>query len=174
MIIKDIPEFNGLYKATNNGQVFSFTKKLNGKPMKLWVRKDGYVQVQIKIKQKVYNRLVHVLVDRAFNGPIENGYEINHKDGNKQNNSIDNLERVTRKENIKHAIKNNLWNPCWGENHRSAKLKKEDVIKIKKLASEAKTNNRYKHGFLKQISELFNVHVTTIKKIANNETWKRL
>jgi hypothetical protein len=171
---KKIPEFFGLYEATTDGQILSFTSKLKGNPMKQYVRKDGYVQVQIRIKQKSKNRLVHILVDRAFNGEIPKGYEINHKDGNKQNNSIENLERVTRKENIRHAIENKLWNPCSGEKHPSAKLKNVDVIQIKELAKNAKISSKYKYGFFKETAQKFNVHPDAIKRIARNKTWKTL
>lgn len=171
---KKIPEFFGLYEATTDGRILSFTSKLKGKPMKQYVRKDGYMQVQIKLKQKPKNCLVHILVDRAFKGDIPNGYEINHKDGNKQNNSIENLERVTRKENIRHAIENKLWNPCSGEKHSFAKLKRVDVIQIKELAKNAKISSKYKYGFFKQTAQKFNVHPDAIKRIVKNKTWKTL
>lgn len=173
MEIKDIPEFFGIYKATSDGQILSFTTKMNGKAMKLNKRKDGYLQVQIKIKQKVHNRLVHTLVDRAFNGEINSKYEINHKDGNKLNNKFKNLERVTRKENVRHAIENGLWNPCRGEAHRSAKLTEEKVMQIKKEAIACKVNKRYKYGFIKETANKFNVNISTIKKILNNKTWQK-
>jgi hypothetical protein len=173
MEIRDIPEFCGLYKATSDGQILSFTTKLNGKAMKLNKRKDGYLQVQIKIKQKVHNRLVHVLVDRAFNGEINSQHEINHKDGNKLNNKFENLERVTRQENVRHAIKIGLWNPCRGEAHRSAKLTEEKIIQIKEEATACKVNRRYKYGFIKETANKFNVNVSTIKRILNNETWRK-
>ena len=48
---------------------------------------------------------VHRVVWESFHGPIPDGYEINHKDCNKKNNRIDNLELVTHKENMDHAVR---------------------------------------------------------------------
>jgi hypothetical protein len=49
-------------------------------------------------------KYVHRLVYESFRGPIPDGLEINHIDGNKKNNSLENLEAVTRKQNLHHAV----------------------------------------------------------------------
>lgn len=69
--------------------------------------KNGYLAVSLWMDGLQYPRYVHRLVVEAFNGEI-NGFEINHIDGNKQNNKLSNLEVVTSTENKKHAYKNNL------------------------------------------------------------------
>lgn len=65
-------------------------------------RKDGYCQIHAKGDRFYY---LHRLVYEAHRGPIPAGLEINHKDLNKQNNALDNLEAVTHAENIRHAIR---------------------------------------------------------------------
>lgn len=64
----------------------------------------GYYQVKLRFSKKRFNRYIHRLVWETFIGIIPDGYEINHIDHNKQNNSLDNLELVTHSENLKKAF----------------------------------------------------------------------
>lgn len=103
-IYKDIPNYKGLYQVSNFGNVKSI---FNEKLLKPYVRKTGYVHVLLSKdgKRKCYT--IHKLVMLAFVGE-SNGLDVNHIDGNKQNNKLDNLEYCTRKENSKHAWKTGL------------------------------------------------------------------
>ena len=76
------------------------------KPYKTNNKNKRYLRVGLGRGCKKY---VHRLVADAFIGPCPAGKQINHKDGNPQNNSINNLEYVTPKENIEHAIENRLF-----------------------------------------------------------------
>ncbi len=72
------------------------------------IHHSGYILYRLAKNKKYYNRTVHILVAKAF---IDNPFkktQVNHIDGNKQNNSVDNLEWVTPSENIQHAFKLNL------------------------------------------------------------------
>jgi hypothetical protein len=115
---KEIPGFDGLYFANENGQIKSadrqrkivsngkqsfYTRK--GKILKPCLNSNGYYCVSISDKsQKERVYVVHRLVAKTFLENPENKQQINHKDGNKLNNSVENLEWATAKENIDHAF----------------------------------------------------------------------
>lgn len=73
---------------------------------------------------------IHRLVCEAFYGLIEKDIEVNHLNGNKSDNNLDNLELVTRSENIKHAYANNLAKGKPGETNSQSKLSNEDYYQI--------------------------------------------
>lgn len=96
----------------------------------------GYVQVQLYRNGKPENRQVHRLVAEAFIGPREAGFEPNHKDGDKTNNTPSNLEWLTRSDNMIHAYATGLRKPAnlpTGEDHHGAKLTDEQVREIRQL-----------------------------------------
>ena len=89
------------YSVDTNGMVYS--KK--GKPLKYSLNHSGYCIVNFMVNGKRKGFAIHTLVARQFitNNDI-NKTQVNHKDGDKTNNHIDNLEWVTPKENTQHAI----------------------------------------------------------------------
>ena len=89
------------YEVSANGQVRNRTTK---KILKGRLSKNGYLQVSIKIDatQKFCNRYIHRLVALHFIQNPNNKREVNHIDGNKENNTLSNLEWVTSSENQKH------------------------------------------------------------------------
>ena|ERR1700722_16286860 len=74
------------------------------------ITKHGYCHIRISHgkHQSGKHYLVHMLVMRTFVGPKPEGLQINHIDGNKMNNCVSNLEYVTARENIAHAIRTGL------------------------------------------------------------------
>jgi len=72
------------------------------------IKNNKYSIVTISIKGKRKSKSIHRLVAEAFIPNPENKPQVNHIDGNKQNNSISNLEWVYAKENVQHSIKNKL------------------------------------------------------------------
>ena len=124
-IWKDIRGFEGLYQVSNLGRVKSLERWITyiqtnqhdkiGKevhqkmPSRLLTprkTKSGYLRVQMCNK----DFYIHRLVCANFIRPLKPKEEVNHKDGNKANNRLDNLEIVTRVENQNHAIRNGLNN----------------------------------------------------------------
>lgn len=102
-IWKDIKGYEGLYQVSNLGRVRSKTKLLH-----LNTNTYGYKHVTLSKGNVKKTILVHRLVASSF---IENPIglpQINHKDGDKSNNTVGNLEWVTQGENNRHAIKTNL------------------------------------------------------------------
>lgn len=116
-IIKDFP----MYKINDKGIVFSRYKPKTGviwdkwTPIK-WVldKSTGYFLVTLCNKGVCKNQFIHRLLAQAFISNPENKPQVNHIDGNKQNNDLSNLEWVTAKENTHHAIKIGLttFNAC--------------------------------------------------------------
>jgi len=106
---------------------------------------------------------VHRLVAIAFIPNPENKPEINHKDGNKQNNHVDNLEWCTRKENIDHAFRLGL-SSNKGEKNPRSKLNWDSVNKIRNL---------YNTGLYTQnkLAEMFGVSQSPINKLLNYKNW---
>lgn len=98
-IFKPIPDTENRYFVSNTGKV----KNAKG-IMKLYKRKDGYLVICLRIKGKSIQKYVHTLVAKTFLPTKLKGQEVNHKDGNKQNNALENLEYCTKSENVKHSF----------------------------------------------------------------------
>ncbi len=177
-IWKDIKGYEGHYQISNYGRVLSLSKwRKNGytgylskeKYLKPYTNFRGVKNV-ILVKDGIKKgKTVHSLVLRSFISNPENKPCCNHKDCNPSNNHIDNLEWCTYKENIQHAMKNNLmdWSfVCYGEKHGKSKLKEKDVIEIK-----IRLKNR-EHA--KDICKIYNVHNATIWQIDKGNNWKHI
>lgn len=94
------------YQISNEGRVWSKKHQIYLKPR---INKSGYYQVcMMCINGKIKTEVIHRLVAINFIPNPDNLPQVNHKDGNKLNNNIDNLEWCTAKENTKHAYDNNL------------------------------------------------------------------
>jgi hypothetical protein len=93
-------------EVSNKGRV----RKDGVKYLNLHVHKTGYVIVSINGK----NQYLHCVVWKAFNGDISEGYELDHIDCNKLNNSLYNLELVTHQENMKRAYHNGCFKNFFG------------------------------------------------------------
>ena len=131
-----------------------------GKILKGTVR-HGYHFVYTGNKQE----RTHRLVAEAFLGEVRDGFEVNHKDGNKANNELSNLEWCTRAENTKHGHRTKLINN-FGERNGRAKLTESDIFKIRVLA-----NIGHKH---RSLSEQFKVSKSNIDKIVKMKIWKNI
>lgn len=116
-IWKDIKDYEGLYKISNLGRV------KNKKNYILKLRKDrkGYLIAYLYKKQKMKCKKVHRLVAQAFIENNNNKPQINHINGLKEDNKVENLEWVTPSENINHAYKKGLHKKYYGSNHNNAR-----------------------------------------------------
>lgn len=102
----DILGFENNYMVSNTGQVKNKNTERILKPTK---GKDGYLRVDLRIGDKRKNATVHRVLMESFFGATD--LDVNHKDGNKSNNNINNLEFCTRRENLIHALDNDLRKP---------------------------------------------------------------
>lgn len=124
-IWKPVPDYEDYYHASNLGRIKSLARQYKGSMGRICNKKERILKPGLcgssKHKDKRYhfivtsidavkkNRYVHQMVYEAFNGIYDKEiYEINHKDGNKQNNNLSNLELVTPLENMAHAIHKGL------------------------------------------------------------------
>lgn len=120
--------------------------------------KAGYYIVNLHIDKKRKKMYVHRIVALCYIDNPENKATVNHKDGDKSNNSVKNLEWLTQIDNAKHA-----WSS--GLNNNSFKLNKNQVDEIKYLYSNTKTSHR-------ELALKYNVTHTQIYNILNNKSWK--
>lgn len=150
------------YNIYNNGSIASIThftkhnQRYKGKVLKPITNQNGYLYVSIRNKNNKYVRcLIHRLVAIAFIPNPNNLKEVNHINGIKTDNRVENLEWVSREDNIRHAYKNNLI----------------------KLENRSKGQDKYKHpivqlkngvvikefGSIKQASRELGIYASTIK-----------
>ena len=93
---RDVVGFEGKYRVSSHGRVWSNKRK---KYLKPFPNKDGYLLVDLGS----HTYTVHKLVVLSFMGEIPKWLEINHKDENKQNNRVSNLEICTRQYNVEYS-----------------------------------------------------------------------
>ena len=128
-IWRDVVGYEGLYQVSNFGRVKSFQKN-KVKILKSNVGIGGYLRVILCKDFDKKNCFVHVLVAKAFIPNPEGKKQVNHRDGNKENNLVSNLEWMTPKENIKHAFYTGLRKS--GCKHFRAKFAAEQVREIRR------------------------------------------
>lgn len=104
-IWKDIPGYEGHYQASNLGRIRSL-KYNEVRILKPGENGWGYYLVNLYLNNVKKTSSVHRLTWTAFNGQIPEGLEINHKDEDKTNNSLANLELVTPSQNINYGTRN--------------------------------------------------------------------
>lgn len=161
VIWKDIEGFEGIYKISSEGTVVGIPRNgTNGGVIKRFKTTNGYEEHELFKGGKRYRKYVHRLIATYFISNPENKPFVNHIDGNKLNNNIENLEWVTNKENIEHAAKIGLMRS--GENHPYAKLTDQEVLEIRDL---------YKHKIYiqRELSEIYGVSRSTMNWIVHNK-----
>jgi hypothetical protein len=165
---KDIPGFEGRYKVSNHGRVYSYVRG-NGRYLKPQDR-DGYLvvflfpKVESGYRQEKWD--VHRLVMLAFVGPLPEGFHTNHKNGIRTENLLENLEYVTPKENSRHAADVlGIVLGTRGEAHGKAKLTVEIVRMMRR---------EYRRGS-KQVAGWAEKYSTTTRSIYAalcGDSWK--
>lgn len=157
----------GTYEVASNGSIRRAKATVGssiGKILKPALhKKSGYFCVTLCLVEGNKRLGVHQVVAEAFLGPCPKGKEVNHKDLNKANNKIRNLEYLTRRKNILHAVANGHWVDNRGEKSGSAKLSWQKVNKIR-----AKYNLGYSP---KKLAARYGVGLTTLWNVLQNKTW---
>lgn len=159
---KQIPS-SQLHRISNKGVVIN-ERGLTVKPYLA----SKYLCIKLKRPNKIVRatRLIHRLVWEAFREPIEKGMWVNHKDGNKLNNHIDNLEVGTPSYNHCHARDVLKRKYVQGAESAMRKLSSEGVEVVKLL---------YAQGWSQaKIARAFDVSAPCISYIISGKTWKKL
>ena len=165
-----IARYDEVYEVSNYGQVRR-TVNRHGNPCGkvLAVRLDvkRYVHVYLFYNSKPQPAKVHRMVAMCF-VPNPNNYpQVNHKDGNKQNNHCDNLEWVTNDMNMKHAVEHGL--RARAAANKRTKLTEEQVLQIRHLYKR----NSSTHGTT-ALARLYGVSAEAISNIVHRITWRHL
>jgi hypothetical protein len=174
------PKCIGYYLVSTFGRVKSVEREIyreykNGKKdmmktkeriMKMTLTFDGYHQLCVRIEGKVVCVRTHRFVAETFIPNLENKPEVNHKDGIKTHNFVDNLEWVTAKENVRHAFDTGLNNIQKGENARNVKLTDEKVLEIKIKLKDGASQ--------KELANEYGVGQATISNINTGYTWSHV
>lgn len=152
------------YSVSSEGRVISH-KFGRDRVMKPHKNADGYRQVALSMQDGRKDAMVHRLVAEAFIGiPPTPAHQINHKDGQKQNNRVANLEWVTHKENMQHSFRVLGNKTGRGERHASAKLTEDQVRDIR--------SRPVVHGSQIRLAREFGVSKSNIWAIRSGETWR--
>jgi len=173
---KELNDFIGLHKYKINSEGV-IRNKITKAVKYLNTTKTGYSEVSAKCKSLGINRnkvlyKVHRLVAKLFIPNPNNLPEVNHKDGNKKNNCVSNLEWVSRLENMQHASKNNLLKSVEGSLNPNAKLDEDTVRNICDDYQNKMTINEVmtKYNITKNIAgKIF--YRTSWIKISSNYKW---
>lgn len=139
-IWKDVVGYEGYYQVSNLGRIKSLERRINSsvgtrvvKPQykKYFINDKGYYTVNLSLKGKNKTISVHRIVSKAFIPNPENKPAVNHKDMNKLNNSLENLEWVTYQENTNHALENHSLGHNLFKYHNTNNAIKRGIKKIR-------------------------------------------
>ena len=164
-IWKDVKGFP-YYEISNYGRVKSKKQSLP-KILRSGISRSGYSSVTLFKQGRRFYFSVHRLVLEDFVGLCPLGYESNHKNGIKTDNRLENLEWVTHSENQAHAYKKGLISRV-GESapFGGAKLKKENVLEIRKLAE--------KGVYQRIIAERFGITRGHVSALVKRRYWSHI
>lgn len=172
---KEVEGYNGVYKVNEKGVVKSITHylvgrkgsgKQTGRTLKQQKSIKGYMRVSLSLNNKRFNTSAHRLVALSFIPNPENKPQVNHKNGIKDDNRVENLEWCTNSENQIHAIKNNLTNQTYAESHHMSKLTNIQVLNARELFRLGSAN--------KDLAMIYGVSTPAMSKILTNQTYINL
>jgi len=157
--------YEGLYEVSNHGRV----RRVAGGPgtwaghmLRDTPSGKGYRKVQFRVGGRAHQVGLHRVVAAAFLGPCPDGYEVNHRDGDKTNNRPSNLEYVTPLGNAQHASRTGLLRT--GERHQNSKLTEAQVAEIRRLYLPRVYS-------LARLAREFGVCAQTIHNVVRGRIW---
>lgn len=180
--MKDVKGYDKVFAVTRDGRVWCYPRKWtrvrygkiqhyhhNGKYLKTHLDQRGYPRLQLKLLggEKIKNFRIHRLVAMAYLPNPLNLPQINHKNGIKTDNRVENLEWCTNRENYDHAVKNGLKRVVRGEQHGMSKLTEKKVIEIRKIYRSRVVPRA-------QLAKKYKVSRSTIDKVLSREDWKHI
>lgn len=172
---KNIKGYEGFYKVSSMGNIKSlkrkvkhptgYTRTVNEKVLKPTIV-NGYHHVDLSKYGKRERHLVHRLVASAFIENHNKKPQVNHIDGNKTNNNVNNLEWATASENVTHGYLTGLSKPMAGSKNGHSKLSESEVIEMRNWYSKGRTQ--------KELAEKFEVSTWTVQGIVEGRTWNNV
>ena len=172
---KDISGYEGHYQVSNIGRVKSLARVvecrkdvfINKKEKFLsdWNCGKGYRKIKLSKDGIEKSIRVHRLVAETFLGNPEAKSEVNHINGIKDDNRIENLEWCTSSENTIHALNNKLKISQKGSEHGMSKLTEKDVLEIREIG---------RSKGLKEVSKIFKVSESLISNVLLNKIWNHV
>lgn len=170
---KDIQGYEGIYQVSDQGRVRSLDRtdcagrRRRGEMRKPQVGTRGYLHVTLSKQRKAWCITVHRLVATHFIGPAPKGHQVNHKNGNKADNPVSNLEWVTPKQNLEHSrdVIGNLHGRSGVTNH-GAKLDPDKVRAARKLREQGWTFQR--------LADHFSISYFAMHAAVTKRTWKHV
>lgn len=170
---RPIPGTDGQYSVINRGRVRSEplagrTGRQRGRVLKPRASRKGYPVFRVCLTSGMrWQATVHSAVAAAFIGPRPDGHQVDHKNGDKTDNRVENLEYVTCRENIRRswASGQHTAEHCRGEANTKAKLTADDVRTIRAI---------YPAKSLGELAALYGVSLQNIAFIAKRKTWKHV
>lgn len=167
---KDVVGYENLYQVSNLGNVKSLNnwhKHKNGSPyLRNQVRCSTYLAVGLTKNTKRTQFQIHALVAMAFIPNPNNYPEVNHIDGIKSNNQVENLEWCTRSMNIRHAFDTKLNIAARGVKNGSSKLSNDDIKLIRDMSIPGISKN--------EIVNKLHVALSTVYRVLNGTTWSHV
>ena len=171
-IWSEVPKFKN-YLASNLGRVWN---RNHGRYITGSIQEYGYIQICLYRNDKRYFFRLHNLIASLFiEKPTSNEVlEPNHKDGNKLNNKVINLEWLTHSENMIHASNNNLFPDRKGEKSRSHILKETEAREIKTVLNKARIRSRKHTNIIVELAKTYSVSYSAIYDIKRGKSWKHI
>lgn len=174
---KKIERFNNEYEISDKGRIRSTDKVIKkrngvnytrkGKVLKPDIKHSGYAIGAVCVDKKMISYKIHRLVADAFISNPENKETVNHKNGIKHDNRVENLEWFTRKEQSIHARDTGLTTILRGSDIGNSVLKEHQVIEIRKKFKPRVYTRR-------MLANEYGVKECTIKDILHRRSWKHL
>lgn len=164
---KTIKDFED-YEISEDGEVKSH-KHNRTIILKKRISPDGYVWYILTRNGKAYTKRANRLVAEAFIDNPENKPTVNHLDGDKLNNSVNNLEWATRQEQMQHAYKHGLKKPVRGCLQGNHVLSEEEVKEIRSLYK-----GHSKEYGMNALAKIYNVSTSTIDKCVGYRSYKNI
>lgn len=167
-MLYDVVGYEGHYQFDENGNVYSL-KNGRVKKLKPRITHDGYVWYSLSKDGKAKTIRINRIIATALIPNPENKLTVNHKDGNKLNNTLSNLEWATREEQIQHAYNLNLKQPMKGTLSGRALLTEEQVIEIRSIY-KAKS----KEFGMQALAKKYNVSCPTILRCVRKRSYDNI